>query len=370
MSVVKTIRVNALRVRQRSDVPIFVFGIEGRIIHQVASVSYAQRSKDGVLSGYQRGAVQKHIQEILDYLQETDSILPNAIVVAFDKRVTFEPLKGSQASEWGTFGHLTIPLASNASQAKAGWIVDGQQRATALARIDPKRSFPVVVAAFQSDSQTIQREQFVLVNRTKPLPRDLLTEILPGIGARLPRNLEKQQAGARVLNVLRFDSQSPFFNRIRGLGASGDGANISQAAVSAVIQNSIKKKGALFDYYNVSTKKHDVGRMARALNTYFEAVARTWPDAWSEGPTASRLTHGVGIVALGYLMDRILPEVDLDSQKAISAVENRLARIRTRCAWTKGRWPTLGCAWNELQNTSQDKARLTDYLLKAYSSRS
>jgi DGQHR domain-containing protein len=366
----RTIRVNALRVKQRPDVPVYVFGIEGRLVYQLASVSYAQRTKDGVLTGYQRGAVQRHIGDILSYLGEGGAILPNAIVVAFDSRVSFEALKGTQPSEWGTFGHLSIPLMSNGSQTKAGWIVDGQQRATALAKLDPKRSFPVVVVAFQSDSQELQREQFLLVNRTKPLPRDLLNEILPEVRVSLPKNLEKQRVAARVLASLRFDAASPFAGRVRGLGGGGDRANISQSALLAVIQDSIKKKGVLFDYYDSAEQKHDIAGMARALNVFFEGVARTWPDAWSADPKASRLVHGVGIVALGHLMDRVLPDIDLHSQRAASVVENRLSRIRSRCAWMSGRWPTLGCAWNELQNTSQDKARLTDYLLKEYISRS
>jgi DGQHR domain-containing protein len=366
----RTIRVNALWIQQRKDVPVYVFGVEGRLIHQLATVSYAQRSKDGVLSGYQRGAVERHIDDILAYLSDEDSLLPNAIVIAFDDRVTFDTMKGVPVAEWGAFGFLTIPIPTDATHTKAGWIVDGQQRVTALAQLDHRRSFPVVVVAFQSKSQELQREQFLLVNRTKPLPRDLLSEILPEVEARLPRNLERHRLAAQVVALLRFDENSPFFNRMRGLGTGGEGANISQAAVLAVVQNSIKKKGVLYDYYDSGGRKHNLKAMARALSVFFGGVARTWPEAWYGDPKTSRLVHGVGIVALGHLMDRVLAEIDIESTKAVSAVENRLERLRGRVAWTKGRWPGLGCNWNELQNTSQDKARLTDYLLKEYAARS
>ena len=102
---------------------------------------------------------------------------------------------------------------------------------------------------------------------------------------------------------------------------------------------------------------------------FFEGVRRTWPEAWAGAPANSRLVHGAGIVALGCLMDRIMPEIDLASPKAASVVANRLAGLVKRCAWTSGKWPGLGLKWNELQNTSQDKARLTEYLLKQYSGR-
>lgn len=362
------IRLNALRVEQRRDIPIYVFGINGRLVHQLATVSYAERSKEGLLGGYQRAAVRKHIGEIRDYLSNENPLLPNAIVMAFDDRVTFQPLKDTVRSEWGTFGYLEIPLPKTAADTKVGWIVDGQQRATALAELDGRKHFPVVIVAFQSASQELQREQFLLVNKTKPLPRDLLHEILPEVRSKLPRDLEKRRLATKVLQLLRFDVASPFFGRIRGLGADDEGANISQAALLAVIQNSIRKKGVLFDHFDGGGKKHDYKRMARDVAVFYEGVRRTWPSAWDGNPKTSRLVHGVGIVALGHLMDRVMHEVDASSPKAAVAVANRLGRIERRCAWNSGKWPVLGCAWNELQNTSQDKARLTEYILKEYGS--
>lgn len=363
------LRLNALRIQQRGDVPIYVFGMEGRLIFNIATVSFAERTKDGILSGYQRPPVKAHIQDIFDYLSEANALLPNAIVIAFDDRITFEPLSGIHASEWGTFGRLLIPLPRHGGETKPGWIVDGQQRVTALARLDPKRHLPVPVVGFQSSSPEFQREQFLLVNKTRPLPRDLLHELLPEVRTRLPRDLTKRQVAARVLQLLRFDSASPFYQRVRGLGASEDGCNISQASVMSVIQTSIRKRGILSDHFDLNGDNHDINSMARIMNVFFEGVRRTWPVAWTESPKTSRLVHGVGIVALGHLMDRVMTAVDASSQKAASVVANRLEPLKSRCAWTSGQWPVLNCAWNELENTSRDKARLTDYLLKEYKRR-
>src|SRR5215470_8298574 len=222
-----TIEVNALRIEQRKDVPVYVFGVEGRLVHQLATVSYANRNKDGVLSGYQRQEVSSHINDILNYLSQGTPLLPNAIVIAFDERVRFSPLNNTQGSEWGTFGKLEIPLPKNLTETKAGWIVDGQQRVTALAKLKPGRSFPVIVVAFQSPSQFLQREQFLLVNKTKPLPRDLLNEILPDISTVLSKDLEFRRSASKVVQLLRFDPGSPFYKRIRGLGEQGESHNIS-----------------------------------------------------------------------------------------------------------------------------------------------
>jgi DGQHR domain-containing protein len=76
-------------------------------------------------------------------------------------------------------GTLIIPLVNSGdANGSPGLIVDGQQRAAAIreARVD---SFPICVTAFIADDDREQREQFILVNSTKPLPKGLIYELLP-----------------------------------------------------------------------------------------------------------------------------------------------------------------------------------------------
>ncbi len=360
------LRLHALRIEQRVDTPLFVFGVDGRMVHQFAAVDAAHRSSDGVLGGYQRTRVDRHIAEIYAYLATDGAILPNAIVVAFSGDVNFEPASGVLRSEWGTPGTLYIPLPG-AGEARPGLIVDGQQRSSALAQLPATRNFPVVVVGFLATSTDLQREQFVLVNKTKPLPRDLLNELLPHIDAELPKSLQMRRIAATVVETLRYDRESPFYGRIRGLGANTEGYNVSQAAVLAVVETSIRRGGVLSPYYSPDPTAADVAAMAHTLEMYFMAVARVWPYAWNESPWTSRLVHGVGITALGRLMEVLIPEVNVTSPRAIGAVERRLRKIESRCAWTSGRWPRpLSCPWDALQNTSQDKRRLAEFLTGEY----
>ena len=62
-------------------------------------------------------------------------------------------------------------------------------------------NFPVVIVGFQASSPELQREQFILVNKTKPLPRDLLNELLPHIQAsQLPKPWQlRQTAGSELM---------------------------------------------------------------------------------------------------------------------------------------------------------------------------
>ena len=346
-----TLVVNALKINQRSDVPFFVFGVNGRLIKQFATVQHAHRVNNGKLKGYQREKVGRHIDEILDFLKQSDSFLPNAIVISFDKQIKFNALPGLVPSNWGTFGKLTIPYGG---RKKPGFIVDGQQRTTALAQLNPNRNFPVVVTAFQSPNETVEREQFVLVNKTKPLPRDLLNELLPHVDTYLPKGMRLKKIAASVLQELRFNTDSPFSGRIIGLGAGGESCNISQNAVIEVVLNSLKQ-GVLSEFSGATIEETDVNSAAKVLALYFKGVQKVWPTAWEGSPKTSRLVHGVGIFAVGRLMDTVMETINIESTRALGSIRNRLGSIRDKCRWTSGRWPTLRCEWNELQNTSQDK---------------
>src|SRR5205823_2183981 len=111
---------------------------------------------------------------------------------AFDKRVRFEASSiGNPQTSYSRPGTIVIPVdQSIPDHDKPGWIVDGQQRAAAIrdARVN---HFPICVVAFIARSDSEQREQFILVNSTKPLPKGLIYELLPTTTARLPTLLER-----------------------------------------------------------------------------------------------------------------------------------------------------------------------------------
>ena len=234
-----------------------------------------------------------------------DAILPNAIVVAFDDDVRFVPERGVVRSEWGTPGRLEIPVP-RLGEPKPGLIVDGQQRVSALALLAPTRQFPVIVVSFVAPSDALQREQFVLVNKTKPLPRDLLNELLPHVSTTLPKPWQLRRVAASVLELLRFDRDSPFYGRIRGIGRSNEGASISQAALIEVVEKSIRRGGVLAPLYDPATSTGEVAAMSRIMKVFFSGVERVWPYAWHGSPWTSRLVHGVGITAMGVLMDEVM----------------------------------------------------------------
>src|SRR5262249_23473669 len=155
---------------------------------RVADISRVRRSEHGQLLGYQRAEVRRHIRNITDYLDGPDVLLPNSLVLALSPGGRFKGTRGRRgADSYASAGTIEIPIPRNGGPRPA-WIVDGQQRAMALSRCQ-RKDFPVVVNAFVADGVAIHREQFLRVNSTKPLPRGLITELLPEVSGVLPSRL-------------------------------------------------------------------------------------------------------------------------------------------------------------------------------------
>ena len=104
-------------------------------------------------------------------------------------------------------GTLRIPLPSEGP--KAAWIVDGQQRSIALSQARDK-SFPVPVVAFVSEELSVHREQFILVNKAKPLDPRLIDELLPEVDTIFPRDLSSRKFPSELVNRLHTSPDSPF----------------------------------------------------------------------------------------------------------------------------------------------------------------
>src|ERR1039458_9084149 len=178
MTQTRELRLPALEIVQGPTRTFYSFAVDGKLLQQFTTVSRIQRTNGNVLVGYQRPEVLSHIAEIRSYVESTNPLLPNAIVIAFDERVKFwaADLESSDCSRLGT---LVIPVVEGeADERKPGLIVDGQQRAAAIreARIT---TFPICATAFITADEREKREPFTLVNSTKPLPKGLIYELLP-----------------------------------------------------------------------------------------------------------------------------------------------------------------------------------------------
>jgi DGQHR domain-containing protein len=363
------LRLPALEVRQNDGRVLYSFAVDGKKLPSFAAVSRIRRDGDAQVEGYQRPEVLSHIASIRRYLESEAPMIPNALVVAFDKRVQFEPLPGGPATSYARPGTLIIPTCDDSSDTdKPGWIVDGQQRSAAIrdARID---SFPVVITAFVTDSDEDQRSQFILVNSAKPLPKGLIYELLPATSGALPLPLQARRFPAVLLRRLNCEVRSPLYRKIR-TPTTPEGI-VKDNSILKMLENSLSD-GALYGFRNPATGAGDEEKMMDLLTTFWTAVRDVFAEAWDKPPRQSRLMHGVGIVSLGFIMDAIF---DRYSRKRIPGTDDfthDLVALREICRWTNGFWdfgPGNQRKWNELQNTTRDIQILTNYLLYEYKAR-
>lgn len=368
----KALQVGALRVVQDRKHPLFMFVLTADQLAELTDVSRISRTSDGEIKGYQRGEVRRHVLAISEYLNSNRGfvLFPHALILALTRPVSFSASPGSAKSDTAEIGVLTIPVA--ARNGKPALLVDGQQRSLALAKAR-RRDFPVPVCAFQATDLDTQREQFLRVNSTHPLPRGLIAELIPNIRSVLPQKLAERQAPAALVELLNRDPKSPFFGLIRRPSYPKEvrrKAVVADTALMKVLEESFRTPtGALFPYRNVAMQEVDIEGAFKVLVAFWSAVRATFSDAWGLHPSESRLMHSAGLRAMGKLMDRVMAAVDVDDARLEQRLRRELAPLRTACAWTSGAWAGVdfgGLQWDKLQNVPLHVSILTDYIQSVY----
>jgi DNA sulfur modification protein DndB len=335
----------ALKIEQSPGKIVYCFSVNGNDVHHYANITRIAQDNEGKIIGYQRPEVQRHIQEIKDYIDSESPMIPNAIVLSFDKGIKFIPSSVNNDS-----GILEISL--NHDGTKPGFIVDGQQRLGAI-RDSNRDSFKIFATAFITTDIDEQREQFVLVNNVKPLQKSLIYELIPDITGKLPPNLQQKKISAHLTMCLDGDQDSPFFKLVKR--PTNPTGIIKDTIIQKMIENSIKD-GALRCCANI--EQFDFEGALYILKKYWNSVKMSFPNAWALSPKDSRLSHGVGISSLGSIMDLLHQLKKEDNTNEI------LHSIADYCAWTEGYWEINGekIAFNTPQNISRDIRMISQYL--------
>ena len=367
----KVIERRALLIEQHSSHPLYLFTLTGEELLKIADISRVSRDNDGKLIGYQRAGVRRHVQDIVDYLNEDSILFPNSVILALSSKVKFIKSRGPSTGDgYAQAGILKITIPTNGAS-KPAWIVDGQQRALALSKCEKRQDFPIPVNAFVADDVDLQRDQFFRVNSSKPLPHGLITELLPEVSTILPANLSAKKMPSAICDWLNQEKSSPFHKMIRRASTSKEDRPATvvndNAIITAIKESLSQPSGCLFPCRNIATNETDFESIVAILVTYWSAVRDVFPDAWGKPPTKSRLMHGAGIRAMGRLMDRIMPPIDPANKNAHKKVVGELKRIKPMCRWTKGRWEDMdGMKWNDLQNVPRHINLLSSVLIRAY----
>jgi DGQHR domain-containing protein len=341
---VSTYEYQAILPRQSDRYTVFAFCARAAEVLSFAQIDRIGRREDGSLRGFQRPQVASHIKEIRAYLERDDAVLPNSVVVAFTSGVTL--------SRDGATARFRIDNADG----PVGFVVDGQQRLSALAAL-PEKDFEVFVSGILCENDEELRKQFILINNTRPLPKPLIYELLPTVDG-LPHRLSSRSDAAALVERLNYDEASSLRGQIK-----------QHTNPNGVVQDTVMQKLIMASLSDGALRElaatEDGGeRSFQLLSNFFAAVQQVFRDAWhGHKPRSSRLIHGVGIMAMGYVMEYL--------HSARSAFETEdflpaLQSLRSVTAWTSGTW-NFGEGnqrpWNGLQFVPRDYMELSQYLL-------
>jgi DGQHR domain-containing protein len=363
-----SLTMNALRFRQ-GDAKVYSFILPGDKIAEIADMSRVKREgRANTLVGFQRSEIQAHVKQIGEYLDKGPGLFPNAVILAMTPGLTFQVKRGpSGVSFVGVeAGRLTIPRRPDGE--KVAWIVDGQQRSLALSK-SKNGHILVPVIAFESASIETHREQFILVNRARPLKQRLIDELLPATDDTfLPRDLAANKVPSELCNLLNSKPQSPFYKRIARTSMKPDRRDVFvDSAIVRMIRDRMNgTSGALLHLKANGETGSDLAEMYRLLSAYWGAVAATFPQAWNLPPEKSRLTTAAGITVMGAMMDRICARVGFTHKNLLAVYTAELKKIAGDCAWTSGAWRGIDLPWNALEMTSKSASRVIQALSAAY----
>jgi DGQHR domain-containing protein len=352
--------VHAVRTRQ-AETDVFAFFLPGARILEIAELARISRSAPGDIVGFQRPEIRAHVRGIAEYLDRGAVLFPNAIILALAPGVKFSVKRGTKnrvSDALTASGTLTISARPGR---KAAWIVDGQQRALALAETRGA-ALPVPVIGFISGELSVHREQFILVNKARPLDRRLIDELLPSVGAVLSRDLSTRRVPSALCAILAEASDSPFFQLIKRPSSTPATAVITDSSLTSLMRRSLQDPRGALAAHVAPDGSADLDAMYRMMKAFWGAVRDVFPYAWGVPPERSRLMHGAGLAAMGVLMDQVMtrPSVEVDEYTAARSV---LERIAPSCRWTEGRWEALDRAWNDVQCTSKDVRALSNLLV-------
>lgn len=339
-------RFKAIQAKQSKGHNVFSFAATPKDILNFSEIDRISRSDSGELKGFQRHQVASHIKEIRDYLSRDDALLPNAVIVAFIDGVKIKKLGGG-----------IVEVEIDATKKKPGFVVDGQQRLTALSGID-KPNFEVFVSALVCKDYNELRQQFVLINNTRPLPKTLIYELLPTVDG-LPDRFTSRKFSARVVDRLNFQPGSALCGEIRQ--HTNPAGVISDTAMQRLVMNSTSD-GAVRDYM----KEPDFEELSISLiDEFFKAVIEVFRPEWvGMAPRNSRLKHGAGIVAMGFVMELLY---SLEGARTKDEFVAGLTLLKPHTAWTSGCWELSADdirPWNGIQNTPTDIDLLAKYLTR------
>lgn len=308
---IRSVTVKAIRLEQ----PIGEFYIASFPFRQLCEISHAdvrrldnERGFETYL-GIQRPLSKDRVRNLKDYVMTLDATFPTSIIIAVDGRCAEwdETTSELTLTEFIADPEVSIPFERIAN------ILDGQHRIAGLADIHTG-TFDLNVAVFVDIDIAVQALIFSTVNLTQTkVNKSLVYDLFELAKSRSP-----QKTCHNIAVALDSASESPFYRRIKRLGAATKGrANetLTQAAfvesLMPFISTEPKKDRDLLirrqkidgtptqltPLRGLFAAERDAD-ITKIIWNYFAAVDERWPTAWGKVSEGNMLNKTNGFMAL------------------------------------------------------------------------
>ncbi len=288
------IRISATILRQK-DKELYLFKMNSALLNKVTYVT--PRSKENP-DELQRVYKESRAKDIGAWLQEENSLLPNAIVVDFKNEVQIEPTADPEIVT------ISFPDPDENPDAKIAYILDGQHRVKGF-NYSGAVQFDLAVIAVHNISESVRGKIFIDINSKQVKVDDqLLLDLMAGIKS-------LAQDDARVYEVIKGldkNPESPLRDVIQFL-PEDKGKAVKNTNLFKHLKPHISNGGVL---YNKTT-----AQQIEILSSYFSAFREVFEDEWEDSKNYI-LSRNQGIEIMCGIFREMKQRCDLYEGKSYS----------------------------------------------------
>ena len=283
--------VNAAVLNQHGK-ELYCFGMSSGKLNQICYVT--PRSKDNP-DEIQRILNPARAQQIGEYIQQANSLLPNAIVVSLTSEVQVQPS--------GTTGIKVLRFPSD--QGKFAYVLDGQHRLEGFKNSDGVE-FDLPVVALHNADDALRGKIFADINSKQERVTNVHTLSIYYQIRELPAD---ETPVMDVITALNTDPDSPLQGRIKTMDSDA-GTWVTNYAMKQWLSPHLTSGGVL------ATK--NVAEQATIIKAYLSAVSSLWPDAWGNLKDYN-LSRPIGLEVMLTIFSEVKHRCDLNRGKQYTA---------------------------------------------------
>lgn len=331
-----------LKIKQSSlDIEFYVLTVPGKIIAEQLGVKRMKwHGKAFTPEGFQRQIDKNRVKAVATYLNNNPPIMPNAIVVSFDKdTLEFTPLPGQTTGSNTILGKVVVkgklreidgdwvPMPESE---RIGYVIDGQHRLEAISESSvDKEGFPVIISAFHDVTTQFQLEQFYALNQTVPISTSQLALLRQQLHFRFEGKEAKKQKVSQLREKLQQMPNSPFEpgKYVKSKIYSGI---LDVTIIEKMIERAITTTGLKRSWKTDANEITDnaLEEIAKGLYVFWKAISETFPDVWGKKPTQQRLFSALGLYSVIDLYDQVMGGINVNSSTAINQAVQKFKIVK------------------------------------------